>query len=271
MPIRDTSFKAIDSLVAGKLDILVLPATDSIPPQVTRSVVIDSSFVWLLREDRKLAMAEVDAWLGEYLASEAHTGAKTRFYSAVHDPIRLANAGKRRTFISPYDSLFVRYAPVVGWDWRLLAAVAFKESKFRIDALSHKNAYGLMQMTQDTAEKHGVTEDMDPENNIRAGADYLKRLKRIFAGKTTDSAELTRFVLGAYNGGEGRILEYIDAASSAGLFDSTWTSIRKLPQGLDSLSVDGERAEINKTTHERVVAYVDEVLDIYGAFRSICP
>ena len=48
--------------------------------------------------------------------------------------------------ISPYDSLFREYADTLGWDWKLLAAVAYVESKFDTAAVSSVGARGLMQM-----------------------------------------------------------------------------------------------------------------------------
>ena len=42
--------------------------------------------------------------------------------------------------ISPYDSLFRAYADTIGWDWKMLAAVAYVESKFDTAATSNVGA-----------------------------------------------------------------------------------------------------------------------------------
>ncbi len=58
--------------------------------------------------------------------------------------------------ISPFDSLFQLHADSLSMDWRMLAAVAFKESRFDTSALSSAGAEGLMQMMPETAASLGV-------------------------------------------------------------------------------------------------------------------
>ena len=63
--------------------------------------------------------------------------------------------------ISPYDSLFKAYADTVGWDWKMLAAVAYVESKFDTAAVSGVGARGLMQMMPQTARAMGIPEGLE--------------------------------------------------------------------------------------------------------------
>ena len=269
VPLRDSVHFAADSLLDGKLDILVFPFNVTVPEGLVASAPIDSSSVWLVRKDRTKALAKLNAWIERRDGDEAHSHVKKRFYGAVHDPARLARNGKKRQFLSPYDSLFRVYAPQLGWDWRLLAALSFKESKFRIDA-AHRGAFGLMQMKPETALAYGLENSLDPEDNIRTGVKYLAALKRTFAKQLPANpapGELERFVLAAYNGGEGRMAEYIETASSLGLYDSTWACIKALPPALDSLSGSEQKALALK----KMNAYADDVMHIYDSFRKICP
>ncbi|MBK6894549.1 MAG: transglycosylase SLT domain-containing protein [Flavobacteriales bacterium] len=71
--------------------------------------------------------------------------------------------------ISPYDSLFQVHADSLSWDWRLLAAVAFKESRFDTTALSYAGAGGLMQMMPTTALRMGVTAEGGLNGHVRGG------------------------------------------------------------------------------------------------------
>ena len=57
--------------------------------------------------------------------------------------------------ISVYDSIFQHYADTIGWDWKMLAAVAYVESKFDTAAVSNVGAQGLMQMMPQTARATG--------------------------------------------------------------------------------------------------------------------
>lgn len=77
-----------------------------------------------------------------------------------------------------YDSIILRHAQRLGLDPRLLKAVIAAESEFSRTALSRSGARGLMQLMGPTARAMGVapSELSDPEQNIKAGAAYLKHL-----------------------------------------------------------------------------------------------
>jgi soluble lytic murein transglycosylase-like protein len=80
----------------------------------------------------------------------------------------------------------------------LVLAVIEAESAFNPRALSPKNAQGLMQLIPATAERFGVTNVWDPEQNLRGGMAYLRWLMEHFNGDV-------ELVLAAYNAGEGAV------------------------------------------------------------------
>lgn len=80
----------------------------------------------------------------------------------------------------------------------LVLAVIGIESAGRADAVSHKGAQGLMQLIPATAERFGVADATDPEQNIRGGVAYLDWLMKEFDGDPL-------MVLAAYNAGEGAV------------------------------------------------------------------
>jgi hypothetical protein len=80
----------------------------------------------------------------------------------------------------------------------LVLAVMATESAGRIDAVSSAGAVGLMQLIPATAERFGVKDSTDPEDNIKGGVAYLNWLMREF-----DSDPL--MVLAAYNAGENAV------------------------------------------------------------------
>ena len=93
----------------------------------------------------------------------------------------------------------------IGWDWRLLASVIYQESRFNPDAVSWAGAFGLMQLMPITAGSYGITLDSPPEDQIRAGASFLKWLDNRFDELITDPDERIKFVLASYNIGLGHI------------------------------------------------------------------
>jgi soluble lytic murein transglycosylase-like protein len=83
----------------------------------------------------------------------------------------------------------------------LVRAVIVVESGFNPRAVSKKGAIGLMQLQPATAKRYGVKNIYDPEQNVRAGAHYLKDLLARF----DSNLELA---LAAYNAGEEAVERY---------------------------------------------------------------
>ena len=88
-----------------------------------------------------------------------------------------------------------------GVDVDLVEAIIQVESNFDPRAVSVKNCKGLMQLHPDTARRFGVTEVLDPEENIRGGVTYLRWLLDYF------DKDLTRAVA-AYNAGENAVTRH---------------------------------------------------------------
>ncbi len=124
--------------------------------------------------------------------------------------------------ISPYDSIFRVYADTIGWDWKMLAAVAYVESKFDTSAVSSVGAQGLMQIMPVTARAMGIPEGMehDPEESVRAAAEYLSYLSHVF--RRVPESERVNFVLASYNAGFGHVQDAMRLADKYGKNHYVW-------------------------------------------------
>jgi hypothetical protein len=92
--------------------------------------------------------------------------------------------------------LIRRHAASYGIDVRIALAIALAESNLNAEAVSPKNAQGVMQLIPGTQARFGVTRPFDPESNIKGGLAYLKWLKARFDGDW-------ELIAAAYNAGEG--------------------------------------------------------------------
>lgn len=92
-------------------------------------------------------------------------------------------------------------APDYKLDPKLVLAMIAVESSFQADAVSAKNAQGLMQLIPATAARFGVGDVFDPVENIRGGMAYLRWLLQNFEGNVT-------LAVAAYNAGEGAVTRY---------------------------------------------------------------
>ncbi|MGB3635058.1 MAG: lytic transglycosylase domain-containing protein, partial [Rubrobacteraceae bacterium] len=98
-----------------------------------------------------------------------------------------------------YEAQIQQASQQNGLEPAFVAAVVYTESRFRPDAVSSQNAYGLMQLLPETADfiqqRSGIQGDYrDPGVNIRLGAWYLNYLEGRYDGQET-------LMLAAYNSG----------------------------------------------------------------------
>jgi len=124
----------------------------------------------------------------------------------------------------PYYDIFQKEAKRIGWDWQLLAAACYHESRFNPNAVNkYTGAKGLMQMMPITAERFGLNDStvFVPADNIRAGADYIMYLQRTFSF-ITDTLENAKFVLASYNAGPAHIFDARRLAKKYGKSPNVW-------------------------------------------------
>jgi soluble lytic murein transglycosylase-like protein len=96
---------------------------------------------------------------------------------------------------SQYDSIIEHAANDAAVEPNLLRAVIVVESGFNSRAVSKRGAVGLMQLMPATASRFGVSNPYDAQQNVHAGARYLKFLIDRFGHDI-------RLALAAYNAGE---------------------------------------------------------------------
>jgi soluble lytic murein transglycosylase-like protein len=100
-----------------------------------------------------------------------------------------------------YDDIIDEAAQQYELDPRMIKAVMQAESAFNAMAVSPVGALGLMQLMPDVAMELGVTDPLDPRQNIMAGSKYLKQLLDSHDGNV-------RLALASYNAGPGNVAKY---------------------------------------------------------------
>lgn len=125
-----------------------------------------------------------------------------------------------------YRSLFEQAGTATGIDWRLLAAIAYQESKWNPTARSPNGATGLMMLTSSTAEEMGIKDRTNPRQNVTAGAKYfLDVLAKI--PERIPEPDRTWFAVAAYNVGFGHLEDARILAQSRGLNPDSWADVSK--------------------------------------------
>lgn len=174
--------------------------------------------------------------------------------------------------ISPFDEIFKRHSAIPGYDWRLLAAIGFNESRFDNNVESWAGAKGLMQIMPSTAEEMGVRIETlrNPEKNILAAARLLKKLDNDFKEKIPDDDERLRFVVASYNSGQGHIYDAMALAEKYGLNPNVWFGnvseaalMKSRPQFYNDPVVKNGYFRGCETTE-----FVERVMSVYDYFRQ---
>ena len=125
--------------------------------------------------------------------------------------------------LSPFDESIKQASKIINWDWRLLASMIYQESEFKPNVKSWVGAYGLMQMMPHTFEKYGLDTTATPDQQIIAGAKYLKYLEKQLPDEITDTAEKIKFTLASYNSGIGHVLDAMRLAQKYGKDPNQWS------------------------------------------------
>jgi membrane-bound lytic murein transglycosylase F len=187
------------------------------------AVSFDQRASWAVRKTSPLLSEAADRWHKENMTSPAYKASAKKYFEMSkrlpHGPILSIKDGK----ISHFDHLFKKYAPEVGWDWRVIASLAYNESNFDTTAVSWVGAKGLMQLMPRTARLMGIPEgkEQNPEESVKAATKYLAQIARSF-NKVTNPEEKMKFVLGAYNAGIGHVFDAMALAEKYGKNKYIW-------------------------------------------------
>lgn len=128
-----------------------------------------------------------------------------------------------------YTEYVTKYSKEYNVDENLVYAIIKAESNFKVDAISNKNAIGLMQLMEETAKDIAKKVDIqisndevkeklkDPEININIGTKYLSNL--------IDKYKNIEVAITAYNAGIGTVDTWIEK----GIIKDDGSNIENIP------------------------------------------
>ncbi len=133
---------------------------------------------------------------------------------------------KSRTLLPKYKRLFQQAQEITGLDWRLLAAISYQESHWDTFNTSPTNVRGLMMLTEDTADRMGVTDRLDPKQSIPAGAKYISLMVETIPDRVPEP-DRTYMALAAYNIGYAHVEDARVLAQRLKLNPDSWADVKK--------------------------------------------
>lgn len=234
---------------------------------------LPQQIAWGLRPNSPKLREAFNTWLAQIKKEPTFMVIYNRYYKSPRTS-RLRMNSDYSSFggnkLSPYDDLIKAGADTLGWDWRLLAAVVYQESRFGQDDESWAGARGLMQLMPETAERFGAVNVDDPVENLQAGVKYLQYLDNYWLKTIDDPEERTKFVLASYNAGLGHILDARELASRYGKDPKVWES------NVEEMLLKKSQPEyfhdpvvkVGYCRCQETVNYVESVLTRYDQYRA---
>lgn len=133
---------------------------------------------------------------------------------------------KRASRLPKFTQIFKKAQALTNIDWRLLAAVAYQESRWDNNALSPTGVRGLMMLTANTADHLHVSNRLDPNESVPAAALYLKQLEESIP-KSVPEPDRVWMALAAYNVGFAHLEDARKIAQRKGMNPNAWNDIKK--------------------------------------------
>jgi membrane-bound lytic murein transglycosylase F len=182
------------------------------------------NIAWAVRKGSVEWKAYLDKWITEFKDTRKYHFIYYKYFESPRIAERTNSdfnsiSGGR---ISKYDEMIKEVANQYRWDWRLISAIIYHESRFNEEAGSWTGAYGLMQIMPATAEAFEVENIENPKQNVKGGILLLNSLNNQFLKVIPDSTERVKFVLAAYNIGLGHVNDAQRLAKKYGKNPLVW-------------------------------------------------
>src|SRR3982750_218762 len=232
----------------------VLFRSDLVPyirPRPELAVSEPGDVGWAFRKQSPKLAAVVNQYIKTY---PGQTAARFKSYPAYLKRLNNATAEADWQRFEKTIALFRKYGERYSFDYLMVAALGYQESRLDQNARSHVGAIGVMQIMPDTAATLGVGDVHEMERNIHGGTKYLRILRdRSISGGSPDEQNLTLFAIAAYNCGPGRVAALRAEAEKTGLDSDVWFG-------------NVERVAARRVGQETVM-YVRNIYKYYAASR----
>ncbi|MEO8302832.1 MAG: membrane-bound lytic murein transglycosylase MltF [Betaproteobacteria bacterium] len=251
----------------------------SIAAAVARNIYLDFEVAFPVGAKREIAWAvapgngnlrqELDAFIARLTRDGTINQLIERYIPDIRQIQRIDASvlqERVRTLLPQYRTLFHDAQERTGIEWRLLAAIAYQESQWDPGATSETGVRGFMQITEDTAKRLGISNLLDPAQNVLGGARYLRDLKDKLPARIPEP-ERTWLALAAFNIGLGHLEDARILAQRQKLNPDLWTDVKQvLP--LLALPEYYDKAKLGYARGGMPVAFVDRVRGYYDVLLA---
>ncbi len=226
---------------------------------------------WVVRKNNPQLLSAINGFLRKEYRGEFYNITYEKYFKNPHSirqhKTERIDLNPDGTF-SPYDDIVKKYADQYGFDWRLLIAQMYQESRFNPQTTSWAGAKGLMQVLPRTAKEMGFKQLEDPDIGIHAGVKYLDWVRDRFETEL-DIKDRMWFSLAAYNAGAGHVKDARHLARQIGLNPNRWFNHVEKTMLLLAKRQHARKARHGYVRGSEPVKYVREIRNRYQAYLQL--
>ena len=194
-----------------------------------------------------IAKNGIDSTIGRILSQ--------RYLESTRFVKNATSEAERKKFLAMVE-LFRKYGDRYKFDYLLMAAQGYQESRLDQGAKSQVGAIGVMQLMPKTGREQKVGDVKQLEPNIHAGVKYMRFVRdEFFEDQPMDDLNKGLFTFASYNAGPGRVRQLRREAEKRGLNPNVWFG------------------NVERIASERIgretVTYVSNIYKYYVAYKLV--
>jgi len=198
---------------------------DSIKVHKDLAVHSGGQIAWAFRKDSPQLAQQINAFVKTHKKGTLKGNILLNRYLKNTDRLKNNTSEQELAKFDATINFFKKYGEQYDFDWLLLAAQGYQESRLDQSRVSHAGAVGIMQLRPSTARDPNIDipDIHRPENNIHAGAKYMDFLRgRYYQHLSMDAFNKMIFTLASYNAGPWRIAQMRKKAIDNNLDPNVW-------------------------------------------------
>jgi len=216
----------------------------------------DGAIAWAVRREARQMLGAVNEFVDSHRVGTVFGGLLIKRY--LGSAARLQNPGAAEDLrrFRATAAIFQKYSRKYQFDWLVIAAQAYQESRIDQNHKGRVGAVGVMQITPATAADVGIRDITAVDDNVHAGVKYLRYVvDRYYADESVDRQNKALFAFASYKAGPERVQRLRAKARALGLSPNVW---------FNNVEVVAAR-EIGRET----VDYVANIYKYHAAFKAI--
>ncbi len=257
-------YDLLDMVNAGILDAVVVDSHkaefweqvfDNIDVHRDISVHSGNQIAWAMRKNSPQLMRSISAFSQTVKKGSLLGNILRKRYLGDTEWLESVFESEDRERYEKVVEIIKRYADRYDFDWLIIAAQAFQESRFDQSKRSPAGAIGVMQLLPTTAadDAVGIPDITRLENNIHAGVKYLHWLRETYySDPKIAPLDQVLFSFAAYNAGPGNMARARKRARRLGFDPNRWFGNVEIGM---YRAVSGEPASYVRNIYKYYVTY----------------